>query len=336
MRLLMLGGTEFAGRAVVTAALERGWDVTVFNRGTRPAPEGVTALVGDRTRPEDLAVLADGSWDVVVDTWTKAPTAVRDAARLLADRAGRYVYVSTCSVYTWPAPPDSDESAPVVAASAEDGADEDVPYAESKRGGELAAIGAFGADRTLLVRAGLLLGPWENIGRLPWWLSRFAGGGAVLAPEPADAPVQYIDVRDMAAWILSAAEAGLSGPYNMVGDQGAVTFGDVLAECVRVTSAARADKPLNLRWTPAARILEAGVSPWTDLPIWVPPQEAPDLAGALYTLNVSKAMSAGLHCRPLAETVEDTWSWLQHLPTPAPRRPGVGLAPDVEARLLEG
>lgn len=335
MRLLMLGGTEFAGRAVVAAALDRGWDVTVFNRGNRPAPEGVTALVGDRTAPGGLAALADGTWDVVVDTWSAAPTAVRDTARLLADRVGRYVYVSSCSVYAWPAPPNSDESAPLVAATEDD---TDVPYAESKRGGELAAIGAFGADRSLLVRAGLLLGPWENVGRLPWWLARAVRGGAVLAPEPADAPVQYIDIRDMAEWILSAAEAGLSGPYNMVGAQRGVTFGDVLAECVRVTAEARAadgpDGPdgLELRWTPARRILDAGVSPWTDLPIWVPPEEAPDLLGALYTLDVSRAMATGLRCRPLAETVADTWAWLRELPETPGRN--VGISPEREAALL--
>ncbi|AZK93764.1 MULTISPECIES: NAD-dependent epimerase/dehydratase family protein [Streptomyces] len=336
MRVLILGGTEFAGRAVVAAALARGWDVTVFNRGTRPVPEGVTALTGDRTRPSDLAVLADGSWDVVVDTWAAAPTAVRDAARLLADRAGRYVYVSSCSVYTWPAPPDSDESAPLVTASA-DG--EDGPYAEAKRGGELAAAEAFGTDRSLLVRAGLLLGPWENIGRLPWWLSRIARGGTVLAPGPADAPVQYIDVRDMAEWILSAAAAGLSGPYNMVGEQRGTTFGDVLAECVRVVSESAPPKavsrePVELRWTPAERILAAGVSPWTDLPIWVPPQAA-DLMGALYTLNVGRAEAAGLRCRPLAETVADTWEWLRGVGGELSVA-GVGISPETEARLLAG
>ncbi|MGV9313481.1 NAD-dependent epimerase/dehydratase family protein [Streptomyces sp. NPDC003691] len=329
MRLLMLGGTEFAGRAVVAAALARGWDVTVFNRGSRPAPDGVTALVGDRTRPEDLAVLADGEWDVVVDTWASSPTAVRDAARLLADRAGRYVYVSSCSVYTWPAPPDSDESAPLVQASADD---EDVPYAESKRGGELAAVAAFGADRSLLVRAGLLLGPWENIGRLPWWLSRIARGGTVLAPEPADAPVQYIDIRDMAEWILSAAEAGLSGPYNMVGEQRRTVFGEFLDECVRVTGGAGRE-PVELRWTPADRILAAGVSPWTDLPVWVPPEQAPDLVGALYTLNVDRALAAGLRTRPLAETVADTWDWLREAGGEL-SVPGVGISPELEARLL--
>lgn len=323
MRLLILGGTEFVGRALVRSALARGWDVTVFNRGNRPAPQGVTALVGDRTAADGLAALAAApeGWDVVVDTWADAPVAVRDAARLLAGRAGRYAYVSSCSVYAWPAPPGSDESAPLV-----EGAPDarDVPYAEAKRGGELAAVDAFGADRSLLVRAGLLLGPWENIGRLPWWLARIGRGGTVPAPGPADAPVQYVDVRDLAEWTLSAAHAGLSGPYNLVGPPGAATFGDVLGECVAATGS-----DAGLRWIAPERVLEAGIEPWTDLPLWVPPQ-ASDLVGAVYSLDVGKALAAGLQCRPLAETVADTWEWLKTVGGQVPGKRGTGLSAEQE------
>jgi 2'-hydroxyisoflavone reductase len=174
MRLLILGGTEFVGRAVAESALARGWDVTVFHRGRHEAPAGVTTLLGDRTAPDGLAELAGGEWDVVVDTWSAAPSVVRDAARLLAGRAGRYVYVSSCSVYAWPPAAGYDESAPVVEGSPDAG---EVPYPEAKRGGELAVLDAFGEDRSLLARAGLIIGPWENIGRLPWWLGRMARGG---------------------------------------------------------------------------------------------------------------------------------------------------------------
>ncbi len=158
MRLLMLGGTEFAGRAVVEAALGRGWDVTAFHRGRHAAPPGVREVHGDRTAPDGLAALteADGDWDAVVDTWSAAPRAVRDAARLLRDRAGRYVYVSSCSVYAWAPPAGYTEDAPLVE-GAEAGADH-IDYARDKRGGELAAVEAFGADRSLLVRAGCCSG----------------------------------------------------------------------------------------------------------------------------------------------------------------------------------
>ncbi|MGA5194828.1 NAD-dependent epimerase/dehydratase family protein [Streptomyces exfoliatus] len=327
MKLLMLGGTEFVGRAVVEAALERGWEVTVFHRGRHAPPAGVTSLLGDRTTgPEGLAALATGSWDAVVDTWSAAPSAVRDAARLLADRVGRYAYVSSRSVYAWPPAAGLAEDGPLVEGSPDDG---DMPYAESKRGGELAATAAFGADRTLLVRAGLIIGPYENVGRLPWWLGRIARGGPVLAPGPADSPIQYIDVRDLAEWTLDAIAAGLTGPYNLVSPPGHTTMGELLDACVRVTGA-----DAELRWTAPEALLAAGAEPWSELPVWLPPGEMYD---AMHTADVTKALKTGLRCRPAAETVADTWAWLESLGGTAPQRPdrpGVGLSPEREAEVL--
>ncbi|MFD7306187.1 SDR family oxidoreductase [Streptomyces pharetrae] len=328
MRLLVLGGTEFVGRAVVEAAVQRGWDVTVFHRGRHPAPAGVRALHGDRTAPDGLAALADGAWDAVVDTWSAAPRAVRDSARLLRDRAGRYVYVSSCSVYEWAPPAGYTEDAPLV-----EGADPDAgqtEYARDKRGGELAVLDAFGADRSLLARAGLIIGPYENVGRLPWWLTRTARGGPVLAPGPRDLPIQYIDVRDLAEWILGGVERGLSGPYNLVSPQGHATMGTLLEACARVTGGGA-----ELCWTGPEVILEAGIAPWTELPVWVPPGS--DLHDALHSSDVSRAVAAGLGCRPVEETVADTWSWLRSLGGVAPQRPdrpGKGVDPETEAKVL--
>ncbi|MDG9716126.1 SDR family oxidoreductase [Streptomyces sp. DH24] len=332
MRLLVLGGTEFAGRAVVEAALGRGWDVTVFNRGRHAAPPGVRSLHGDRTAPDGLAALAaDGTeWDVVVDTWSAAPRAVRDAARLLRDRAGRYVYVSSCSVYTWAPPAGYTEDAPVVEDASPDA--EQTSYAEDKRGGELAALDAFGADRALLVRAGLILGPYENVGRLPWWLNRMARGGPVLAPGPRDLPLEYVDVRDLAEWTLDAAQGGLSGPYNLISPQGHATMGELLEACARVTGGGA-----DLRWTEPEVILAAGIEPWTELPVWVPPGS--DMHDALHAADVSRAVAAGLRCRPVADTVADTWAWLREIGGTAPQRPDrtrKGLDPEVEAKVLAG
>ncbi|MET7615357.1 NAD-dependent epimerase/dehydratase family protein [Streptomyces sp. NPDC005408] len=332
MRLLILGGTEFVGRAVVESALARGWEVTVFHRGRHEAPAGVATLLGDRTAPDGLAALAEGAWDVVVDTWSAAPSAVRDAARLLAGRVGRHVYVSSSSVYAWPPAVGYDETGPVVESSADA---VDVPYAEAKRGGELAAVESFGEDRSLLVRAGLIIGPWENIGRLPWWLRRMARGGPVLAPGPRDTPLQYIDVRDLADWIVQAAEQGLSGPYNLVSEQGHATIGELLEACARVTGTTGATP--ELRWTPAEAILAAGVEPWTDLPIWIPRAERPELFNAVHGVGVARALESGLRCRPVADTVRDTWAWLQSIGGTAPQRadrPVVGLSPEVEAKVL--
>ncbi|MFC5642193.1 NAD-dependent epimerase/dehydratase family protein [Kitasatospora cinereorecta] len=325
MRLLVLGGTEFVGRAVADAAPARGWQVTVFHRGRHDPPAGAVSLLGDRADSDGLAALGIGAWDVVVDTWAGAPTAVRDSARLLAGRAGHYVYVSSRSVYAHPAPAGLTEAAPAVDGSPDAG---EVAYPQAKRGGELAATGAFG-DRALLVRAGLILGPRENVGRLPWWLTRIARGGPVLAPGPRELPLQYIDVRDLADWILGAVDRGLGGPYNLVGPPGHTTMRDLLDTCVRVTGA-----PAELCWAEPDTILAAGIQPWNDLPLWLPPG---DLHAALHGTDVTKALATGLRCRPVAETVADTWTWLRSLSGRPPLRTDrapVGLAPEKEAEIL--
>ncbi|MFF2952894.1 NAD-dependent epimerase/dehydratase family protein [Kitasatospora sp. NPDC057965] len=327
MRLLLLGGTEFVGRAVAEAALERGWEVTVFHRGTHAAPPGARVLRGDRTAEGGLAALAEGEWDAVVDTWSAAPSAVRDSARLLAGRVGRYAYVSSRSVYGFPTPAGADESAPLVEGSPDDG---EVPYAESKRGGELAALDAFG-DRALLVRAGLIVGRYENIGRLPWWLNRIARGGPVLAPGPRGLALQFIDVRDLAGWTLDALAAGLGGPYDLVAPPGHSSMGELLEACAAVTGS-----DAELRWTAPEAIAAAGIEPWTQLPFWVPPGEFHD---AMHGAAVTKAPAAGLHCRPTADTVADTWAWLRSIGGVAPQRPDrptVGLDPQTEAAALAG
>lgn len=326
----MLGGTEFVGRAVVEAALDCGWEVTVFHRGRHAAPAGVRALHGDRTAPGGLAALAgaDGTWDAVVDTWSAAPRAVRDTARLLRGRAGRYVYVSSCSVYAHPRPAGYGEDAPLVDGASAGAGQTD--YARDKRGGELAALAEFGAREALLVRCGLILGPYENVGRLPWWLNRIARGGPVLAPGPRELPLQYVDVRDLAVWITEAVRRELSGPYNLVSPPGHTTMGALLDACVRATGAAA-----ELRWTEPRTILDAGIEPWTQLPVWVPP--GGDLHDALHTADVSRALREGLSCRPVEDTVAGTWHWLRALGGTAPQRPDrppVGLDPQVEARVL--
>ncbi|MFC3505380.1 NAD-dependent epimerase/dehydratase family protein [Micromonospora krabiensis] len=328
MRLLVLGGTGFVGGATVAEGVRRGWSVTVFNRGLHGGtPDGVQRLRGDRTAPGGLAALAGGEWDVVVDTWDGAPRAAFDAARRLVTSVGRYVYVSSGSVYAEPVEPGSDEDAEVVDAAADD---DDGDYPRNKAGAERAVRAVFG-ERALLARAGLILGPGEDIGRLPWWLTRIARGGDVLAPGPVDLPVQYVDVRDLASWLLDAAAAGLGGAFNVVSRPGHTTMGELLDACVTVTGAGA-----RLRWTPPEPILAAGVVPWNDLPIWVPLGHP---YRWLQERDVTRVYAAGLTCRPVAETVADTWRWLREVGTvPAragrPARAPVGLDPAREAALL--
>ncbi|WP_181803207.1 NAD-dependent epimerase/dehydratase family protein, partial [Streptomyces shenzhenensis] len=260
--------------------------------------------------------------DAVVDTWSAAPRAVRETARLLRGRAGRYTYVSSCSVYDWPRPAGYTEAAPLVTGAAADA--EATEYPRDKRGGELAAVESFGADASVLVRAGLILGPYENIGRLPWWLDRIARGGPVLAPGPHDLPVQFVDARDLAEWTLGAVEQKLSGPYNLVSPPGHTTMGRLLEACRRSTGS-----DAELRWTDAQVVLDAGIEPWTQLPVWVPADS--ELHDGVHGLDVSRAVATGLRCRPVEETVADTWEWLRGLDGAVPVRAGIGLDPDVEA-----
>ena len=322
-RVLILGGTEFVGHAFVDEAVARGHDVTVFNRGSRPPRPDVTTVVGDRTAPGALDALGADSWDLVVDTWSWGPKAVMDAAALLSRRAEKYVYVSSRSVHTYPSAPYAGEDAPVVEASADDTDYSD--YARAKRGGELGALAGFG-DRALLLRAGLIIGPRENIGRLPWWLNRIARGGAVVAPGPADAAIQYVDARDLAAFGLDTAA---TGPLNVVSPPDVTTMHDLLEACVAVT-----DSDAELRWFTPARLEAAGVEPWTELPVWIPPGADSD---GMHRGDVSKALAAGLAIRPLRETVADTWEWLRSIGGVAPQRPDrvpVGLPVEKENALL--
>lgn len=325
MRLLVLGGTHHVGRAVVETALGSGWEVSTLTRGVSGSPaRGADERHADRLDPESVArALGDDDWDLVVDTWAGAPRVVRAAAHLLAPRARHYSYVSSRSVYAWPIPSGADESAPVVNGDPDATADDE--YAAAKRGGELAVLEAF-PGRALLARAGLILGPYEQVGRLPFWLGRLASGGRVPAPGPRERPLQYIDARDLATWLLDAGRRGVTGTFNTVSPPGHTSIGALLDEAVRVTGGTA-----ELVWLSPEQVAHAGVQGWTELPIWVPPTG--ELA-ALHDGDTRAAHDAGLRCRPMAETVADTWAWLQREGRPKHPRPDTGFGPDAERRLL--
>jgi 2'-hydroxyisoflavone reductase len=328
MKLLVLGGTHHVGRAVVEAALARGDQVTTLTRGVSGhLVPGVDARHADRRDAAAVAAaLGADSWDAVVDTWSHEPTAVRDSAGLLAGRVAHYTYVSSRSVYTWPPEPGLDESAPVVHGDPD--STDSTDYAAAKRGAEIAVLDGFDGP-VLLARAGLVLGPYEVVGRLPWWLNRLAAGGRVPAPGPRGRPLQYIDGRDLAEWCLDAGRSEVGGVFNAVSEPGHTTIGDLLQQCVAVTGSAA-----ELVWVTPEAIEAAEVSGWTDLPIWVPPTG--ELAG-LHDCDVSAALDAGLHCRPMEETVTDTWAWLQREgtpPSPSDRAGALGLSEEQERALL--
>lgn len=325
MRLLVLGGTRFVGRAVVEDALARGWEVTALHRGqTGSLPNGVETRHADRTDEKALgAALGEDTWDLVVDTWSGAPVVATTAARLLAGRAGNVGYVSSGSVYEWGS--HLDESSPVV--DGDPNATEGT-YPQLKRGAELGVLQAF--PDALLARAGLILGPYEDIGRLPWWLNRIARGGDVVGPGRPERPLQYIDARDLAAWMLSALADGATGPVDAIGPSGHASTADLLEACIAATGSST-----SLRWIDEAHLAEAGAEPWTHLPCWVP--ESGEWAGFLEA-DTALACRTGLTCRPVAETAADTWAWLQRegLPDQREDRDVHGLPVEIETRLLGG
>jgi 2'-hydroxyisoflavone reductase len=326
MQLLVLGGTRFVGRAVVLEALARGWSVTAVNRGvTGPLPHEVTQLHVDRTDAAALAAALDGrAFDAAVDTWSGAPVVVREAADLLVGKAKRLAYVSSISVYAEGRPPGGDESWATVDADPGAGLTD---YPADKRGGELAALGAF--PDAVLARAGLVLGPWENVGRLPWWLARCDRGGRVVAPGRPGRALQHVDVRDLAAWVLDAVAGDVRGPVDLTCPSGHTTTGALL-DAVVETTGGRAE----LVWVDQERVLAAGVEPWTQLPCWVP--EGGEWAGFMEG-DTTAAVRTGLRSRPVGETVRDTWDWLQAdgYPTPPAGRPVPGLPEELERALLD-
>lgn len=332
MRLLIIGGSVFLGRHLVDAALERGHDVTLFNRG-RSGPDlfpGVERIQGDRER--DLAALDGRRWDAVIDTCGYVPRVVRAAAERLAPVARHYTFVSSISAYADFSQPGLSEDAP--AAELSDPGSEDVQsdYGALKAGCERAVQTAFG-ERALIVRPGLIVGPHDPTERFTYWVRRLAGGGQVLVPDAAEQPVQLIDVRDLAAWMVEAAARGLEGTFNATGPAAPLTFGAMIERIREAAGAA-----LDLAWLAEAELAEAGVEPWSELPLWLDLARHPELRGFL-AADVTRALAAGLALRPLEQTVVDTLAWVRERPGVPVKTGGVamapaGLSPEREADLL--
>jgi 2'-hydroxyisoflavone reductase len=323
LRLLVLGGTRFVGRHVAQAGLEGGWEVTLFNRGLYD-PSAFPAAehrIGDRDG--GLGALEHGSWDVVVDTCGYVPRIVRASAELLRPRIGVYVYISSAGVYADKSQPGLTEDAPLVALENPTGEDVEADYDGLKAACEHAVQDSLDGGAAI-VRPGLIVGPHDPTNRFTYWVTRIAAGGDVLAPEPPAQPVQVIDARDLAEWVLRLAAAGGAGTYNAVGDVS--TMGEVLSTIVAVTGGGA-----RLRWIDERRLLAADLEPWRDVPLWLAPGTDPSYRGFLAMSN-ARAKAAGLELRSLVETIRDTLDWARS--TPAPADPPAGLDPHIERRLL--
>jgi len=317
MKVLFLGGTRFLGRHLVDAALSRGHVVTLFTRGVQPVPSParVRHLTGDRDPriAPGLVTLAGGEWDAAIDLSGYVPRCVGASCKALKDSVGHYTFVSSVSVYADMSRPGVDETAPVV--KLDDPSSEDIPvhYGALKAGCEDEVRSAFG-NRALIVRPGLIVGPFDPTDRFGYWVARFvspelmgARDGFAVVPAPPDRFVQFVDARDLACWMLDMVQRKSEGTFDACTPAGMWTMGS-LVEHLAASARAAGSKTV-ARWVDDATLLRHGVTPWTGLPLWIPASDTQS-AGFMH-LPCARAVASGLTFRPLAATIDDTAAWLR-------------------------
>src|SRR5215469_7762696 len=323
MRLLIIGGTAFVGRHITEAALAAGHDVTLFNRGRTGAdlfPQATT-LIGDRNT--DLIALANGEWDATIDVCAYFPRQVRELASALDNRGGQYVYISSTSAYRTPVARGFTENAPL--AELADPTVEEVTnetYGGLKVACERAATELYGAGTTI-VRPTYVIGPYDRTYRFTWWVERIAAGGTVLAPgDPVD-PIQVIDARDMADWIVRLATVPISGVFHAVSPAPPFGFGNLLEEICAGVAPAGTD----LVWVGEEFLLAEGETD-SSLPLWPGADSERDINAA----DPAAATASGLRPRAIRQSAAEVHA--AELAAPTPVRPGVGIAREREAELL--
>jgi 2'-hydroxyisoflavone reductase len=326
VRVLILGGTLFLGRHIVEALLVRGHEVTIFHRGQRGRDlfPHVERVLGDRATDLDR-LPADATWDAVVDTSGYVPGIVAASAAALQDRVRQYVFISSISVYDISVPRIDEATAiPELPPGASREVMVPETYGPLKRLCELEALAAFGPDRTLIVRPGLIVGPYDTSDRFTYWPLRFARGGDVLVPDDPAAVIQWIDVRDLAEFIVHTIEQASGGVVNTVGPATAAYLPELFDACRWASGVDSRIVPVDV-----ATLMAAGITGWVDLPVWSPLGQGHD--GVTHT-DPSRAIAMGLRYRSLAETVVDTLRWAQHERDDEPLK--AGLSAEREAELL--
>jgi len=328
MKILILGGTRFLGRHLVTSALERNHEVTLFNRGTYPPPAGVESIVGDRKN--DLTKLAGRRWDAVFDTCGYLPCTVKAAAEVLRDSVGTYTFISSQSAYADVSSPGVSEDSQLKTLTSDqlnlaDEIDSSAQTSAANFGslyGGLKALCEQAVDRAmpnrvLIIRPGLIVGPDDYTDRFTYWVVRIAQGGEVLAPGRPDRFIQFIDVRDLSDWIVGMTAVGRTGIYNATGLSGQLTMERFLNECKKVT-----DSDASLTWADEEFLLKEQVAAWSEMPLWLPEDAAPYLRGFMF-INTDKAVGDGLTFRSASETIRDTLSWYQSTQPTAELKAGI-------------
>lgn len=325
MKLLILGGTVFLGRHLVEMALARGHDVTLFNRGQHNSDlfPSVEKLRGDRNG--NLESLKHRTWDAVIDTSGYIPRIVQASAQLLKGNVNHYTFISSISVYNDFSVFNQDETAPVGKLP-----DETVEEVTGDTYGPLKALceqvlEATLPAQTLIVRPGLIVGPYDPTDRFTYWVRRVAQGGEVLAPNPPDKSIQLIDVRNLAEWIIQKVESQSVGVFNATGPNYLLTMKRLLEECKAVSGS-----DATFCWVDEEFLNANDVEPWMELPLWLP--EKLSMSGML-AVNYNKAIQAGLSFRPLSNTIRDTLAWDNSRLSDELRQ--AGMKPAKESELLQ-
>lgn len=321
MKLLVIGGTVFLGRHIVSQALAAGHEVTVLNRGTNILEEQSAAqhLIADRE--SNLEVLAGRKFDAVIDTCGYKPEVVRKSAEALSKSTDNYIFVSTISVYgEFPKPGITESDQIKYTPQGEEG-----NYGSLKADCEKVVIEVF-PDKSLIIRPGLIVGPFDQSDRFTYWPARILAGGRILAPGRPSRAVQFINVRDLAAWILKLAESGQHGVFNATGPREKLTMQQFLTTC-QETIVSKSE----LVWINDDVLLIAEIQPWIQLPLWIPHNDLDNIG--FMQLDCSKAFQAGLTIRPLGETIIDVLSWDRTRDSSLPRKAGLSL--ERESELLK-
>lgn len=323
MDLLLIGGTRFSGRALAEQALEAGHRVTLFHRGNTGADllrdRGAEHVLGDRKT--DLERLRGRRFDAIVDFVGFVPRVVGASARLLAD-SGYYAFISSISAHQNGFPPGATEDAPVHEPPFPE--TEEVTgetYGPLKVACERQVQEVFG-ERAAILRPGFIVGPHDPSDRFPSLLRRAASGGEMLLPGPADAALQFVDARDLAAFALSLAERRQGGVFNVVHPMRSVRLKDVVQSARQASGADTRFTWVDPKWLQEQLGEEDSAEAF---PLWAPDDEA------FHLLDASRAQAAGLKSRPLDETVRDTLAWMR---SPEGPKPAHGLSSDREASLL--
>lgn len=322
MKILILGGTVFLGRQLVNSANARNHTVTLFNRGIRNPDifPDVEKLTGDRK--DNLEALKGRTFDAVIDTSGHIPAQVNRSAELLKDNVQHYTFISSISAYK---------------NFSEYGINEDSETCELTDGNvEEMTMENYGAlkvlcekevakiykDKALNIRPGLIVGENDWSDRFTYWIHRINQGGNVLVPDAKKSNVQFIDVKDLAEWIIKMTEEKKSGLYNATGPDYNLNWEKFIDACIKV-----AGKQVNVEWVSEKFILEENIAPWTEIPLWVPESEQ-----GVNNVNISKAIKEGLKFRPLEETLKDT---LEFDMTRKDYELRSGLKPEKEIELLD-